>query len=892
MQYRKQLFCLLTLAILICFSSGELYGQKTKKSKKKKGTTIVTPSNVPAIAKPGTEDLNKKVKDLQKIEGLFTFYRDTVTGSLFMLINKEQLGEKYIYFAYSENGPLTTRHNRGIFRDNKVFTIEQYYNRLEFVTQNTRFYFDSSSALYKAKDANIVPGMMASEKIVAENKEGTKFLISADNIFIKEALHQVKPAPAIGIATTFSYSLGSLNVAKTRYQDIRSYPENTDVIVRYVYEDPFPRTSAGAFVAEARYTEVILQHSFLKLPDDNFKPRFDDQRIGYFTTQINDMTSKEVVNYRDFIHRWRLEKKDPNAALSEPVKPITWWLENTTPVEYRPIITKALLAWNKSFEKAGFKNAIVVEQQPDSADWDAGDIRYNVIRWTSSANPPFGGYGPSFVNPLTGEILGADIMIEFVFLTNRLHKIDLFDVAALPNKDPLKFMENLGLSLNSHEDEYACCDEHFSSCQAGSRIHQQTMLGMAMNKALGMPEAMNQRFVEEALYYLILHETGHTLGLSHNMRASQYLSPAELQDFATTQQKGVIASVMEYPALNYPNEKGRIVQQYNTNPGPYDDWVIEYGYSPALENETEETNRLNKILARSVEPELVFGNDADDMRSPGKGIDPRVNIFDLSNDAITYASDRMKLIERTFKEIHSKYADSGKTYHELRNAYLLLTGEYTIMADVVSRYIGGVEAERFLSGQKENHQPLKPTPAAEQKRAMKLLADKVFAPEAPNIPTDILPFLQPQRRGFGFFANTEDPKLHERTLSMQATPLNHILAPSTLRRISNSRMYGNTYTLNELFNDLNKAIFAADIQSNINSTRQNLQLHYLNMLDAMLNSPVSVAYDNLSKARVVIALQDIRKMAQNGIASGNDESKNHKKYLVYKVEEILEKNKK
>jgi len=122
-------------------------------------------------------------------------------------------------------------------------------------------------------------------------------------------------------------------------------------------------------------------------------------RIGYFTDQVTDLTSPSPTPYRDLIHRWDLVKKDKNAVLSEPVEPIVWWIENTTPRQLRDTIRNAALAWNEAFEAAGFKNALVVKEQPDDADWDAGDIRYNVLRWTSSPNPPFGGYGPSFVNP-------------------------------------------------------------------------------------------------------------------------------------------------------------------------------------------------------------------------------------------------------------------------------------------------------------------------------------------------------------------------------------------------------------------------------------------------------------------------------------------------------------
>ena len=160
--------------------------------------------------------------------------------------------------------------------------------------------------------------------------------------------------------------------------------------------------------ADPRNISIFLRYSFIEMPENDFEPRQADMRIGYFTERITDLTSLDVTPYADLINKWNLQKKNPEEPLSEPVKPITYWLENTTPKELRPFIKKGVLAWNIAFEQAGFKNAIEVKVQPDDSDWDAGDIRYNVLRWTSSPNPPFGGYGPSFTNPRTGEIIGAD----------------------------------------------------------------------------------------------------------------------------------------------------------------------------------------------------------------------------------------------------------------------------------------------------------------------------------------------------------------------------------------------------------------------------------------------------------------------------------------------------
>ncbi|SFD15200.1 protein of unknown function [Pseudoalteromonas denitrificans DSM 6059] len=207
------------------------------------------------------------------------------------------------------------------------------------------------------------------------------------------------------------FKLGKLNDKKSRIVNKRSYDNNVDIVVDYVFNNANPSIYGSSAVTDPRSVSIKIQHSFVTLPKNDFKPRLDDARIGYFTQQYDQMTSSEWAPYQDVINRWDLKKKDASATLSEPIKPIVWWIENTTPYEWRNTIKEAVLSWNSAFEKAGFKNAMQVKVQPDDAKWDAGDINYNVLRWTSSPKPPFGGYGPSLANPLTGEIMGADIML-------------------------------------------------------------------------------------------------------------------------------------------------------------------------------------------------------------------------------------------------------------------------------------------------------------------------------------------------------------------------------------------------------------------------------------------------------------------------------------------------
>lgn len=834
-------------------------------AKKKKK---LPPAEAPKAA-PAMPSITDKVKKCKKIEGLFTLYRDTTNGSLMMLIKKDQINKEFIYFSYIENGNTTTGHNKGTFRDNKVFTIKKYYNQIELVTINTSFYFDSTNAISKSANSNITEGIMVSEKIVALDEAKGEYLIEADNIFLTEALYQIKRSPMMPQMAIFN--LGMLSKAKTKYQNIRNYPENTDIIVKYVYDDPASRGTGSDAITDSRYVDIQLQHSFIAMPANGYTPRYDDPRIGYFSTQVNDMTTTDANNFKDLIHRWHLVKKDPTAALSEPVKPIVWWIENTTPKELRPTIKAAILQWNIAFEKAGFLNAVQIFEQPDNADWDAGDIRYNVLRWTSSPEPPFGGYGPSFVNPRTGEILGADIMLEWVFITNRLKSQKVFDKAGIE------------WLLEEHENEGV---HHPYSCEAGEHMHMQNLLGLQFLASQNASEDDVNTFVKESLYYLILHEVGHTLGLNHNMKATQLHSVNDLYDLNKTRMVGLIGSVMDYPAVNFSNRKGVKCQYYTDRPGPYDLWAIEFGYFQ--ENDPlSDLSRRERILNRSTEPELTFGNDADDMRAPGKAIDPRVMIGDMSSDAIGFARERIGLIKELQSTLLSDFGKSNRSYGELRMNYLVLTAEWGVQAGVVSRYIGGIYVDRSFSNQATTVKPFTAVPYEVQKNAMKTLTEFVFAPNAMEVPADLASYMQQQRRGFGFFSSGEDPKLHRRVLNVQTSVLMHLLHPNTLQRITDSKLYGNTYDLSEMFKDLTNGIFQADLNGPVNTYRQNLQITYVEYLKFIFESPI---YDPISKSKAHTQMTNIQKMLTAVLPSSTLDAKEHRNYILSSIKSTLEKN--
>ncbi|MEX0944093.1 MAG: zinc-dependent metalloprotease [Balneolaceae bacterium] len=828
-------------------------------------TESTTGSTPEEAAEEAASDFKKAIEKSVEFEGFFTIYQDTTSGSTKLAIRHDQIGKEFIYFGLSEDGVLEGGHFRGQFRDNKIIKVQRYFNRIEFVHVNTRHYFDDENPLSRASSANISDAILHSATIDVEDEENGILLIDGDALFLSEGLNQIKPSPN-PMSRPGQFSLGNLNKEKNKYSEIRSYPKNTDVIVDYVYESPYPTGSTSSAVTDNRSVTIKFQHSFIEIPDNDFQPRYDDPRVGFFTTQQDDRVSVSATPYRDLIHRWNLVKKDPNAELSEPVEPIVWWIENTTPHEFRETIKEAALAWNEAFEAAGFINAVEVNVQPDDADWESGDIRYNVLRWTSSPIPPFGGYGPSFVNPRTGQILGSDVMLEWVFFSNQMRSEDIYD----------------GFSLSEISVSEAM-DPHF--CSFGNFMQQNNQFGMNVLHLMDADVDDLEGFQNEALTMLILHELGHTFGLNHNMQASTLHSPEDIHSRELADTIGLTGSVMDYSAVNVNRDRDNQGRFYDIKPGPYDIWAIEFGYSQALADEEAETERLNQILSRSTEPDLAFGNDADDMRSPNGGIDPRVMIGDMSDDPVAYGVERIELVRELKDGIVEKFGTrEGQSYQELRNAYMTLMGQYGTQTGVMTRQIGGVYRDRAFIGQDGGSTPFIPVPVDKQKEAMNFLSEYLFAPDAFDASHEVYSYLQMQRRGFGFFGGGEDPKIHDQVLSMQRNALNHLLNQNTLKRLTDSRVYGNNYDVAEMVSDLTTAIFDADARGNVVTFRQNLQVEYINRLIAVLESD---NHDHIAKSAALYNLQNVRTMMDNK-GNVNRETRAHTAHINLLIDKALE----
>ena len=808
--------------------------------------------------------LDSLTKTAKLFEGMFTFYQDTSNGSLQMLIKKNQLNKEYIHFVHTLDGVVDVGHFRGAYKSSKIFEIRKYFNRVEFVTINTSYYFNPDNPLSNSSSANVNESVLATSEIVFTDKQSGSILIKADNVFLSESLYQIKPSPNPNVKPGSRFSLGSLNKKKCQYVSIKNYPFNSDIAVKYVFDNPLPVNRGGPGITDPRSVNLVIQHSFIEVPDNNYVPRHDDPRVGYFMTQVTDMTSVSNTPYKDVIHRWSLQKKYPELPISEPIEPITFWVENTTPLEFRDAVKEGVLRWNKAFRTAGFKNAIQVRVQPDDADWDAGDIRYNVLRWTSSPRPPFGGYGPSFVNPKTGQILGADIMLEFVYFTNRVKYEKLYEEI---------------INGNDFSD----------GCMAGYYLNQGNQFGFVTSTVSAFSEELKKRIINESLIRLVLHEVGHTLGLNHNFKSSYLHDNARVHNKGITQEMGLTGSVMEYPGVNIAPPEIEQGEYYTTTPGPYDKWAIEFGYSIPLDNIELEESRINAILSRSTAPELSFGNDADDMRAAGKGIDPQAMIYDMSSEPIDYASDRIALTRYLMDDLVLKYSDRGKSYQSLLDAFNIILRERGIASRVVSRHIGGVYVERSFIGQRGSGEPFKTVPYKEQKKAIKSLEENLFHPDAFTFSKDILEKLLPQRRGFNHISSTEDYKIHDRVLNIQKDVFNHLLHPRVLKRISDSKFYGNQYNLNEFISDLTLAIYVDDMRSDVNTFRQNLQTEYTHRLIKILKPSNTESYGHHAQSTAHRALKNIKNYTrkQTGVTPSTSA---HREYINFLIDSALHKD--
>ena len=620
--------------------------------------------------------------------------------------------------------------------------------------------------------------------------------------------------------------------------------------------NPGALPSPPGSVPDARSLFLTYAYTLAPLPAQPMKSRLADPRVGYFNSSFTNFGNDTQEGKRThFINRWRLEKKDPTAAVSEPKEPIRVVLDRNIPEPWRKPLREAAEEWNKAFEKAGFRNALAIEQQPADADWTTTEgVRMLAVRWFAQEGPGSTAVGPSQKDPRTGEILrGAAIIDE-----NRVRVFRARAGEAVP-----RWADQLPPSAQTAQGH-----DH-ALCSYADIAFEEASFGFDLLVERGLldpngPEA--DRYIADALRNVTMHEIGHVLGLRHNFRASIAMTPAQLRDRAYTQANGLSASVMEYNAQNLPL-KGEPVADYNMlTLGVYDYWAIDYGYREYASGDAEK-QALKTLAARSEsEPALAYATDQD-----LGNFDPLINQRDMSSDPLDFAQRQIKLARELWERTTTRALGAEEDLTVYRRALSRVLGSMGTSLPFAAKYVGGTLTTRATAGAK---QPLLvPVPAAQQRAALDVVVNEVFSSASFKFDPQVLSRLGvDHHEPRGATQQGVDFSLPTAVLTLQRGALDTLMADGLAGRLADaeSRVADprQLLTYSEVQTRLSKAVWSELAAGNagkgdIDSLRRNLQREHVRRLaTGLVRANAATAADVRSVHRqVALQLQSQLKSA-------------------------------
>ena len=742
---------------------------------------------------------------------------------------------------------------------------------VQLIARNVSYIAAKDAPIRHALERSFSDSLIASAVIAsAPHPERKSVLIEANALFINDF-----PMAAQQLEQTFRQPY-SFDAKNSSIEKIRNSETETGFNVRSHYQlnrvalpPPMPNPSAPpsrlpSTLPDVRSLFMGFYYGFSKLPEP-MRPRVADPRVGYFTTNVSDFTNPDKREQKTrYINRWRLEKKDPSAALSEPKEPITYWLDKNIPTAYRKAVTEGILEWNKAYEKIGFKNAIVVKQQDDNDDFDTSATRFASIRWVAGNSIQFGARGPSKTDPRTGEILDADIeMNEDI---TRLY-------SGRVAEDPPRPVGS-GLFKNSGN---LCTYADGKLTEAAFALDLLVARG---EFEYGSPQA--ESWIMDAIKDITAHEVGHTLGLRHNFKGSMAITPEQLTDPKFGAEVGVSSSVMDYNALNIATKGERQGQYSMITVGTYDIWAVEYGYketTPATEQA-----ELAKTLSRATEPALAYATDEDaGFGNIVEGIDPEVNRSDLSSDPLGFYEKRFTVIRELWDRVQSRELPVGTKYEQLRRNFergFRLMGE---VSELSAKYVGGVAVLRDVSG--TGRQPLTPTDAAIQRRALNLLTRNLFTVDAFKFKPEFLGKLTPDFDARWDQVSDDDiavpvvspidSSIAGRVFAIQRGTLNQLMRDSVAARllVAPEKMSDSSKALGlpELYSTLQGAIWSElNTGAPINLMRRNLQREHVRLLTEAVARPSPRAPSDARSLQREFATELLAGLRKAAAKSGND----------------------
>jgi hypothetical protein len=845
------------------------------------GAATKTGAQPAAAAKAGKKGWDAAIKDAKKLDGFFTVYRKT--DDILFEVKKEQLDQDFLGVFTLSRGIGTAFILGGLPLNDRVLAFQKHGERLLLIDRNVSFTAPKGSPYEKAMELSLGHSVLASLKIVSERDSGAAFLVDMTEVFVSD----LSDLGARGTGLGRGPAPARFDKSRSVLEGVKNFPKNTEVEALLTYAPGGPPSPELLSVPDPRYVAIGVHYSFVQLPEKPMQPRLADDRVGYFLSVMKDFSRDDQETFFvRYVNRWRLEKKDPTAALSEPVKPIVYYMDRTIPDEYRPWVKAGVEKWQKAFEAAGFKNAIIAKDAPseeEDPDWDAEDVRYSTIRWITSAGGSFNAIGPSRSDPRTGELLDADILVEAAAMQGYRTSwrkyagpTDLAaDIMALPPDDLPFPMEYL-------------CENQASSEFAGGMMRASLLLGDVMPPGSSVPD----EYMEPFVIRLIMHEVGHTLGLRHNFRSSTATPFDKLHDVAWTSEHGLMGSVMDYVTPNISTDRSKQGEYFITTAGTYDVFAIRFGYTPSGWTDIAADRKFAQEIAdESTRPGHEYSTDQD--ASAPNALDPRTERWDLSDDPLRWAGERVAYIRSLWKneEFESRIVGADGEFPVLSRAMDTLLGLYGRTCLYAVRYVGGQYHQRDFRGQPGAGQPLTPVPAEKQRKAVEFLTESVFAPDAFDVPSSMLNRLAPDRWShWGLppaFSPTArvDYDFTGRVSAIQGVMLSGLLDDGLLNRLREAENRSrNPYTLKEHFSRLTTAIWgevdgrpgAAFNRIEGPTSRRDLQRMYVDVLALiMIKGPGVTPDDARAQARLELTRIDGRAQRALGIGGLGDYTRSH-----------------